>query len=173
MNLNNLVQAAIFAAMAIGLGFMFLLVPNLEFISVTVFLAGFTLGIGYGGMVGGTAILIYSVMNPLGSGLIYLTLLAGQILAMAGIGIVGSFSKRLLKNETSFYRIGMAGGLGFLCTLWYDGITTLAYPISAGYTWDEAMAYAISGLLFTFMHLISNTVIFSVVVPGYLNRLSQ
>jgi hypothetical protein len=97
----------------------------------------------------------------------------GQILAMAGIGIVGSFSKKLLKNETSYYRIGMAGGLGFLCALWYDGITTLAYPISAGYTWNETMAYAISVLLFTFMHLISNTVIFSVVVPGYLKRLSK
>ena len=73
MNLNKLVRAAIFAAMAIGLGFMFMLVPNLEFISVTVFLAGLTLGISYGAMVGGTAMLIYSVMNPLGSGLIYLT----------------------------------------------------------------------------------------------------
>ena len=82
MNLNKLVRAAIFAAMAIGLGFMFMLVPNLEFISVTVFLAGLTLGISYGAMVGGTAMLIYSVMNPLGSGLIYLTLLIGQILAM-------------------------------------------------------------------------------------------
>jgi len=40
MNLNKLVQAAIFAAMAIGLGFMFMLVPNLEFITVTVFLSG-------------------------------------------------------------------------------------------------------------------------------------
>ena len=75
MNLNKLVQAAIFAAMAIGLGFMFMLVPNLEFISVTVFLAGMTLGLPYGILVGGTAMMIYSVMNPLGSGLIYITLL--------------------------------------------------------------------------------------------------
>ena len=44
MNLNNLVQAAIFAAVSIGLGFMFMMIPNVEFISVTVFLAGLTLG---------------------------------------------------------------------------------------------------------------------------------
>ena len=173
MNLNKLVRAAIFAAMAIGLGFMFVLVPNLEFISVTIFLAGLTLGISYGAMVGGTAMLIYSVMNPLGSGLIYLTLLIGQILAMVGIGMVGAFSKRILKSDSSFICAGIAGGIGLLCALWYDGITTMAYPISAGYNWDETMAYAISGLLFTFMHLASNAVIFSVVVPGYLRRLSQ
>ncbi len=173
MNLNKLVRAAIFAAMAIGLGFMFMLVPNLEFISVTVFLAGLTLGIPYGAMVGGTAILIYSGMNPLGSGLIYLTLLFGQIVAMAGIGIAGAFSVKFIKNLSTKMMAVIAGGLGFGCSLWYDGITTLAYPISAGYNWDETISYAISGLLFTSMHLVSNTVIFSVVVPGYFRRLPQ
>ena len=173
MNLNKLVRAAIFAAMAIGLGFMFMLVPNLEFISVTVFLAGLTLGISYGAMVGGTAMLIYSVMNPLGSGLIYITLLIGQILAMAGIGSMGALSSQFIKKCSPKVMVGFAGGLGFFCSLWYDGITTLAYPISAGYNWDETMAYVISGLLFTLIHLASNAVIFSVVVPGYLKRLSQ
>lgn len=173
MNLNKLVQAAIFAAMAIGLGFMFMLVPNLEFISVTVFLAGMTLGLPYGILVGGTAMMIYSVMNPLGSGLIYITLLLGQIIAMAGVGCVGSLSSEFVKKGKSLTQSISAGVIGFLCALWYDGITTLAYPISAGFTWDETIAYGISGLLFTFMHLVSNVIIFSVVVPGYLKRLEN
>ena len=46
MTLNNLVKAAIFSSTAIGLGFVFMFIPNLEFISVTVFLSGLTLG-GY------------------------------------------------------------------------------------------------------------------------------
>lgn len=173
MNLNKLVRAAIFAAMAIGLGFMFMLVPNLEFISVTVFLAGLTLGTTYGAMVGGTAILVYSVMNPLGSGLIYMTLLLGQVIAMVGIGIAGAITAQFINKFSPMMVVGVAGGIGLVCSLWYDGITTLAYPISAGYNWDETVAYAISGLLFTSMHLISNTVIFSIVVPGYLRRLSH
>ena len=65
MGLTNLVRAATFAATAIGLGFMFILVPNVEFISVTVFLSGLTLGVLFGTMVGGTAMMIYSIMNPL------------------------------------------------------------------------------------------------------------
>ena len=71
MKLNDLVKAAIFSAVSIGLGFMFMMIPNIEFISVTVFLAGLTLGGIMGALVGSTTMLIFSTMNPLGSGLIY------------------------------------------------------------------------------------------------------
>ena len=172
MNLNKMVRAAIFSAMAIGLGFMFMLVPNLEFISVTVFLSGLTLGIPYGVMVGGTTMLIYSTMNPLGSGLVYPTLLAGQIIAMALIGMIGSFSFSILRNAKSWLLIGVAGLAGFFCGLLYDVITTVTYPLSAGYSWEETLAYGISGILFTLMHLVSNSIIFALVVPGYLRRTS-
>ncbi|MBL50558.1 MAG: hypothetical protein CMG57_01215 [Candidatus Marinimicrobia bacterium] len=171
MNLNKLVRAAIFAAMAIGLGFMFMLVPNLEFMSVTIFLSGLTLGVPYGAIVGAVAILIYSVMNPLGSGLIYLTLLMGQILAMSGIGIAGGCSAAIIHQFSPRLTAVISGGIGFICSLWYDGVTTLAYPISAGYDWDETVAYAVSGIFFTSIHLLSNTVIFSIVIPGYLKRI--
>lgn len=170
MNLNNIVQAAIFTAMAIGLGFMFMFVPNLEFISVTVFLAGFTLGKKYGILVGATAILIYSAMNPLGSGLIYFTLLIGQIVAMALVGCIGALSVSILPQKINSILVTLSAVFGFIVALIYDGITTIAYPLSAGYNLDETIAYAISGLAFTFMHLISNAAIFSIVIPGYIKR---
>ena len=172
MGLTNLVRAATFAATAIGLGFMFMLVPNVEFISVTVFLSGLTLGVLFGTMVGGTAMMIYSILNPLGSGLIYIPLLVGQIIAMMGIGAAGAITGRLFKSMPLKISIPVAGVSGCICALWYDGITTMAYPVSAGYSWNETLTYAISGLIFTFMHAVSNTVIFSIVVPGYLKRLS-
>ena len=93
MNLNNLVKAAIFSSTAIGLGFVFMFIPNLEFISVTVFLSGLTLGGYVGAMVGGTSMLVYSGLNPLGSGLIHLPLFVSQILAMSTIGIIGGFGR--------------------------------------------------------------------------------
>jgi len=170
MNLNKLVQAAIFTAMAIGLGFMFMLVPNLEFISVTVFLAGYTLGKKYGIMVGASAIFIYSAMNPLGSGLIYFTLLLGQLVAMGIVGFLGAVSVSLLPNNSRSMLVALSAGFGFFVAFIYDSITTLAYPVSAGYSWEETIAYAISGLAFTFMHLVSNAAIFSIVVPGYIKR---
>jgi hypothetical protein len=175
MNLNNLVQAAIFAAVSIGLGFMFMMIPNVEFISVTVFLAGLTLGGIMGILVGSTTMLIYSTMNPLGSGLIYFPLLIGQIIAMAGVGMMGSIMAGLLRTSLPFTKImiGLAGLCGLIASILYDSITTFVYPISAGYSWKETVAYTISGLLFTTMHLVSNIAIFGIVVPQYLRKLNQ
>jgi len=69
MKLNNLVRAAIFAALAIGVGFSLLLIPNIELITVTIFISGLTLGSAWGMLIGGTAEIIFSSLNPLGSGL--------------------------------------------------------------------------------------------------------
>ena len=170
MELNNWVKAAIFAATAIGLGFMFMLVPNIEFISVTIFLSGITLGARFGLIIGFTSMMIYSILNPMGSGLIYLPLLVGQTLGMSVIGLLGAFFRKVTKYFPEKLIIIFSGIAGFICSLWYDGITTIAYPISAGYGWNETLAYAVSGLLFTFLHIISNTLIFSFVVTNYLKR---
>ncbi|MBT7114640.1 MAG: hypothetical protein HN938_08145, partial [Candidatus Marinimicrobia bacterium] len=48
MELNNLVRAAIFCALAVGMGFSLMLIPNIELITVIVFIAGLHLGIGWG-----------------------------------------------------------------------------------------------------------------------------
>ena len=170
MNLSNLVRAAIFSAVAIGLGFMFMLVPNLEFISITVFLSGLTLGFSWGAAVGASSMLIYSSFNPLGSGLVYFTLLIGQILAMVVIGMFGAAANKIVKSLATVYQAILAGLFGFIGTLIYDIATNLAYPLSAGYSLKETFVYGISGLLFTAMQLVSNTAIFSVVVPGYLRK---
>ena len=170
MELNNWVKAAIFAATAIGLGFMFMLVPNIEFISVTIFLSGITLGARFGLIIGSTAMMIYSILNPMGSGLIYLPLLVGQTLGMSVIGLLGAFFRKVTKYFPEKLIVIFSGIAGFICSLWYDGMTTIAYPISAGYGWNETLAYAVSGLLFTFLHIISNTLIFSFVVTNYLKR---
>lgn len=170
MELNNWVKAAIFAATAIGLGFMFMLVPNIEFISVTIFLSGITLGARFGLIIGFTSMMIYSILNPMGSGLIYLPLLVGQTLGMSVIGLLGAFFRKVTKYFPEKLIIIFSGIAGFICSLWYDGITTIAYPISAGYGWNETLVYAVSGLLFTFLHIISNTLIFSFVVTNYLKR---
>ena len=171
--MNNLVKGSIFTSTAIGLGFIFMLIPNLEFISITVFLAGLTLGVYYGLIVGGTTMLIYSVLNPLGSGLVHLPLLISQILAMGGIGFMGALARIFLFNLNTTSLIPISGFIGLFCATWYDVVTTFAYPISAGYDWDAAMAYSISGIMFTLMHILSNTIIFSVVIPGYINRISN
>jgi len=169
MELNNLVKAAIFSALAIGLGYAFLFVPNIEFITVIVFISGLTLGIKTGMIVGGSSMFIFSAMNPIGSGLIFPPLLIGQVLSMLIIGLVGGLLKPLFNaNHHHRFQAILAGLCGLGCALLYDISTTIAYPISVGYGFKQTVGYAISGILFTFIHQISNVIIFSIVVPKYL-----
>ena len=172
-NLNNLVKAAIFTSTSIALGYAFILIPNFEFISITVFLAGFTLGISWGALVGGTSIFIYSVFNPLGSGLIYFPLLIGQIVAMIGIGVLGGLNKKLIFHLSMKILVIFSGFLGFICSLWYNGIMTIVYPLSAGYSLEDMKAYFISGIIFTMFHTLSNTIIFLIVIPSYKIRIAR
>ena len=171
MNLNNLVQASIFTSIAVGLGFIFMLIPNLEFISITVFLSGITLGYPSGALVGGTSMLIYSTLNPLGSGLVFFPLLISQILAMAVIGFSGGIFKKLFFKMNNKILPIISCIVGCLCAVWYDGLTTMAYPLSAGYSLNEIMAYALAGLIFTAMHIVSNGLIFCISVPIFINRM--
>ncbi len=69
--MDRLVKAAIFAATAAGLGFALVFVPNVELITIVIFLSGLTLGPMWGGLVGITSEAVYSGMNPLGSGLAF------------------------------------------------------------------------------------------------------
>jgi len=94
MELNNLVKAAIFCALAVGMGFSLMLVPNVELITVIVFMSGLMLGWRWGTIVGGTAIFIYSGLNPMGSGLSFPPLFFMQILGMAITGFIGGIVRK-------------------------------------------------------------------------------
>ena len=171
MDLSKIVKSAVFSATAVGLGFIFLVVPNIEFISVTIFLSGLYLGAKYGALVGGVSIMIYSILNPMGSGLAFLPLLIGQITSMIIIGLFGSYLSFFLKKVKSKIRILTSGLAGFTSTFIYDFTTTISFPLSVGYNLNEIIIYGMSGLIFTGMHLISNTIIFMIVVPKFIDKI--
>ena len=173
MNLNKLVRASIFTALAIGLGFSLLMVPNVELITVIVFMAGLTLGIRWGVLVGGTAELIFSVLNPFGSGLIFPPLLISQEISMMMVGIAGGSLKLIFfKKEFSAKKISLLALTGFLLTFIFDSLTTLSYPLSAGFDLPQTVGIYISGIGFTILHQISNAIIFAVGVPKVVKHLA-
>lgn len=173
MDLNKLVRASIFTALAIGLGFSLLMVPNVELISVVVFLAGLTLGVRWGILVGGTAELIFSVLNPFGSGLVFPPLLLSQIISMIIIGAVGGLLRPLFfKKDFSKKSIAGLAITGFILTFIFDSLTTLSYPFSAGFDLPQTIGIYISGIGFTFLHQISNAIVFAVGVPSVIKHLA-
>ncbi len=166
MNLNKLVRASIFAALAIGAGFALLMIPNIELISVIVFLAGMHLGTSWGLIIGGTAEMVFSGLNPMGSGLIFPPLFISQIVGMAFIGFCGGLLRHFfLKKDFSTMHIISLGAVGFILTFIFDSLTTLSYPISAGFDLSRTIGLYISGIGFTLLHQVSNAVVFAVGVP--------
>ncbi|MFC1565717.1 ECF transporter S component [Candidatus Neomarinimicrobiota bacterium] len=173
MDLNKLVRASIFTALAIGLGFSLLMVPNVELITVIVFLAGLTLGVSWGALVGGTAELIFSVLNPFGSGLVFPPLLMSQVFSMIIIGAAGGLMCPVFfKRKFSTKRIASLAITGFVLTFIFDSLTTLSYPLSAGFDWPQTIGIYISGIGFTILHQLSNTIVFAVGVPSVVKHLA-
>ena len=162
-----------FAALAVGLGYSLLLVPNVELITVVIFLSGLTLGIRWGILVGAVSEFIFSAMNPLGSGLIFPPLMAAQIISMIIVGLAGGLLKPIFfKKNLSFFRVVTLGLTGFLLTFIFDSLTTLSYPIGSGFDWTQTWAIYLLGIGFTIIHQISNGIIFAVGVPAVVKYLS-
>ncbi len=173
MDLNKLVRASIFTALAIGLGFSLIMVPNIELITVIVFLAGLTLGVGWGVLVGGTAELIFSVLNPFGSGLVFPPLLLSQVLSMIIIGATGGLMRSLFfKREFTTRSIVGLATTGFILTFIFDSLTTLSYPVSVGFDMPQTIGIYISGIGFTVLHQISNAIVFAIGVPSVIKHLA-
>ena len=64
--MRNIVFIAIFAALAVALGLLFLSVPNLELVTATFFLAGYFLGRRNGITAAVLGEFTFSLLNPLG-----------------------------------------------------------------------------------------------------------
>lgn len=161
-----------FVALAVGSGFALLMVPNVELITAVVFTAGVYLGPRWGLVVGGIAESIFSAANPLGSGLIFFPMFIAQVIGMAIVGTVaGLLSKFFLKTQWSKMRKTLLFITGALLTFQFDALTTLSYPISAGYPLAQTSAIFITGIGFTFLHQLANGIIFVVALPKVFARL--
>ena len=174
MELNNLVRAAIFCALAIGMGFSLMLVPNIELITVIVFMSGLMLGCKWGALVGGTAIFIYSGLNPMGSGLSFPPLFFAQIIAMSLCGVIGGlFRPFFFVKKYNFPKLLLLGFIGFLVTFIYDTLTLISYPLFSGLGFTGIVASLVKGLGFTLLHEISNIFIFLITVPRVVQFLKK
>ncbi len=158
--------AAMFVALMVGSGWALAMVPNVEFITALVFTAGATLGPVLGALTGAGGMFIFSATNPVGSGLAFPVLLAAQVVGQALVGLLGGLFVRadtaaLLRWPLRII-ITLAGLVG---TVIYDGLTSISFPLFAGAPTSEIVALLVSGLVFTAIHQVSNTLIFYLLVP--------
>jgi len=171
---RRIAYSGLFIALTIALGFALVAIPNVEMITATVFIAGWLLGPGMGALVGGVAELIFSGLNPVGSGFLFPPLLVAQVLAIGTVGLVGGLARRgeifFLANKGGFIALGIFGAV---LTFIYDVLTTLSFPVMAGFTGMQLWGTVLAGLGLSGMHIVSNVLIFTLLVPRILKTVHR
>ncbi|GAG04522.1 unnamed protein product, partial [marine sediment metagenome] len=111
-----------------------------------------------------------------------LPLLAFQLLHYTLTGLIGAFTKDLLKNrkflrnKNDFYTISMMIILGFL-----GAIITISFQVFASLvdvllyfgTIEEFGPYFLTGIPFTIIHIIGNTLGFIFILPGLIQLVQK
>ncbi len=157
---------AMFVALMVGSGWALAMVPNVEFVTALAFTAGATLGPALGALTGAGGMFFFSATNPVGSGLAFPVLLAAQVVSQAAVGLLGGlFSRANTSGLTHWPQRLLITIAGLTGTVLYDGLTSISFPLFAGAHSAEIIALLISGLAFTFIHQVSNTLIFFLLVP--------
>lgn len=159
----KITMIAIFAALAIGASYMLAPFINIELMSVLLFISGFLYGWYIGLFVGIISSLVYYGWNPFGVPPLPIYMVCVGCMAFIGLfgGIIKSNS-HIKKIEINTRNISKLALVGFFYTVLFDLLTNLVYAY-VYYAGDFRLAL-ITGFPFMIIHLISNTVVFSVLV---------
>ncbi len=168
------VLASLLVALTVSLGYALAAVPNVELMTITVFLSGYLLGARFGMIVGGASMALHSLFNPLGAALP--PLMAAQVAAFVVVALAGAWIAPVLQAmRHRAAEVVAAGIIGFLVTLFYDVATSAAayvVAMDAGSTLT-IWRFVAGGALFTILHQAWNTGLFLVVLPPALNILDE
>jgi hypothetical protein len=166
--------ACLLVAVAASLGFALSGIPNVEIMTLAVFVSGFLLGPAYGAGVGAAAATLFSVFNPLGAALppLVASQAAGQAIAGLSGGVAGP---GLARVRGRFAARLAAGGLGLVLTLFYDVMTNVgAYAtISEEKSIEGLVKFVAAGILFVGLHVVWNTVLFAATLVAILRVLDR
>lgn len=161
---RKVIRAALFTALSVALGFLLAAVPNVELITLSIFLGGVFCGPRVGSLVGVLSEFFFSLLNPLGPALP--PLFAAQLVGFGLVGLAGGLLGPRL-------RPGRAGAVvasalaGFILTLIYDALTNAATALIALGTRRLAEGLGgvfVAGALFMVIHVGVNTAVFAAAV---------
>ncbi len=165
--MRTIVRSAALIAFSVACGYAkLILFPYLFFVelfSVSVFLSGTLVGVGWGIWVGAVARLIFSVGNPYGPP--HPWVLVAQVAGAAWIGALGGVAARWLLGKRGQPHAGARTRTAILlasalaATVVYDLVTNVAQGIAFGSIGASLALAALPSL----QHLLSNLGIFAVV----------
>ena len=166
---KTLVLTALFAATAAAGGYLLMAIPNVELLTAILFLAGHTLGVWFGMMAALVATFLYFGLNPQGG--LFLPLLTAQLLGVILAPIIGGMVSGI---SLQGWRLALLlGTLGVITTVWYDLLTTLAFPLYAGFDRRGIIATLLLGIPFSAVHIASNAAIFALILPPLMRLVAR
>ena len=153
--------ASLLVALTTAFGYALAGVPNVELMTMSVFVAGYLLGAPTGAVVGGASIALHSIFNPFGPA--PPPVFIAQIAGFAAIGLCGGIVGPLITAARSrVVAIALSGLVGLLLTLTYDVLTNLGafVLVTDERTLPNLWKFVLGGVAFTAMHLVWNTGLF-------------
>ncbi len=169
-----------FAALAVVLGYLLAYLPNIELFTLTIFLSGFILGKRDGIIVGFLSSFIFCFFNPFGAS--PLPLLTFQLVHYSLTGLLGALTSNFLKKTQFFdpnedlYKISVIaifGIIGALITISFQIGSSLVDVFSFFGTFDKFFPYFLTGIPFTIVHIIGNTLGFIFILPGLIQLINK
>ncbi len=169
---------SIFTALSIVVGYMLVFLPNIEIITLMIFLAGFIIGKKEGILVGAFSSFIFCFFNPMGSS--NFPLLTVQVIYYSFVGLLGAITKYLIQNRKFFkpkedlyvYQILVVFGIisVLLTTIFSIIIEIPGYLLFAG-PGVPFLSYIMLGIPFSIIHVIGNLLGFAIILPGLIQLL--
>jgi thiamine transporter ThiT len=160
----------LFISAGVSLGFALAQIPNVELITATIFLSGYFLGLKEGILVGVLTEGIYSLLSPFG--LAAPPLFLAQLISMGFAGFAGALFRKHQSANEIVYTIQL-GVVGFGVTLLFAVLTTLSFVLFIELSARQLIGSFIYGMGFYITHLITNTLIFMLVVPIIIKGLDK
>ena len=164
---------SMFSALAVVLGYVLVGIPNVELFTLMIFLGGFIMGYKEGVIIGLLSSCIFVFFNPYGVS--PLPLLIYQIIHYGLVGLAGALTQRFLQNKEYFkpkedLYIGriilLFAFIGAIITIAFDLLATLIGAIIIYGDLNSFIPYFLSGIFFTTVHEIGNTLGFIFILPG-------
>jgi len=157
---------SLYIALCVVIGFLLAPVPNVELITLFIFLGGYIFGIIYGAFIGGTAIFIFSALNPWGSGLAFPPVIIAQVISFSITGFCGGIISRLLPHTlTQKIMIPVFGLCGGLLTLLFHVLVILFTSELSGFSPEQLSVFLAGGMMFAFLNIGSNAFFFAALAP--------
>ena len=173
----RIVLISMFSALAIVLGYMLAYIPNIEIFTLSIFLSGFILGRKEGIIVGCFSAFIFCFFNPIGPS--PLPLFIYQLFHYSFTGFLGGVLAKYLKNKPYFKPdedlyifpvMALFGVIGAIITICFQVFSSLIYVL---FFFESFIPYFLTGILFTVIHIVGNTLGFIYILPGLIQLINK